>query len=281
MKSTDLLSVALAAIAVSIMPGCGGMEGGLDDIDVEKQVTADDKEYSANPPFCRNGMRTKLAKMDQPWALQTCKLSQLPDLEEYICKTDPTVCAFLGVLEAHGRIQCTPYVNDDGDKKFCADVVERYPDGTAIQETKTGGNMNFFILSVDDEHAPNSPEVAYWNAQLANPASTAAPVSLQHVAFMSHKMDVLKPPASPSLDYAWLRMLTFDPRECSSCGDYDGPNMASIEYPDDLDDGWFPEFTENNCRFEARNPAAPGGQAFVVLPQAKCNDEKVYRDTAR
>jgi hypothetical protein len=275
MSTNFVQRVAIAAIGFATGVGCGGTDEAVAEA-TDKRTDA--VEISAQDPFCRNGMRTKVTAMDDPYSMQTCTVKQLQTLYDYVCNNEPEVCAFLVKLGGHGRIQCTWYADENGEKHACADVVDRYPDGNPIVKTKNPPEMwsNFFIAFTDFEHLPTSPEVSYWNAMLANPAWTKAPVLLEHVAFLTHKMQVLKPPAVPTADYAWLRLLTFDPRECTHCGPYAGPNQMYVENPGDLAT-WYPAFTPSTCRFEQE----PGDTSWYPLSQTECNDEAAYRATGR
>jgi hypothetical protein len=278
----------LAMGALSGAAGCGAADDG-DEEPVE--VGEAEQALSANPGICHHGMSTTLKKLhpasDFPYpggaipAWFSCTLDQVPELMEYVCKTDPIVCSFLkDVAAGHGRLQCTKYTDSTGKKRACVDIVDKYADGSLLDgnpQAAGGYYRNFMILLARDE--PGSADREHWDTQI--PLWPDPPVELSvagHYYEPSAAVGGIFFSKTPPGGVRRVRLLKADPRECTHCGPYDGPSYGHISNPADLTT-WFPDFTPSSCRFDIKPPDPYGNHTFHVLSQTECNAEAVWRVT--
>lgn len=282
----------LAVGALPFVAGCGPADDGeiVGAEGVEENVDTSELAISANIGMCRNGMSTSLKQLRaasdymNPVGTFACTLEQVPDFMSYVCSTDPEVCAFLNdVVDGHARLQCTRYKDAAGKKYNCVDVVDRDPLGDMLQGKKGSGvEMNFVIGIYDDDLTNTDNQRVYWNEQA--PLYPDPPIALTFAGYYyepATTSGMVYSRSKPTYGTRRWRVIKFDPRECSSCGGYAGPNVISVVYPDDLEAGWYPQFTSGNCRFETSKPGSPVGQTWEFLDQTKCNQEAQYRATGR
>jgi hypothetical protein len=283
-KSTHGWVLALIAALVGV--GCGAADDAAEPVEAVDDTTA---PLSAEPGKCFHGMTTALQKMRPPSDFatgaipnySTCTLAEVPEMVNWVCATEPEVCAFLqSTLSGHARIQCQKYI-EGGVKKTCVDVVERYPDGSPIEGKPFFSILNFFVAYAIDDHFPLSPEVAYWNGKLIGP-DKAAPVLLSTVGYY-HVSSIVGgtffSTSKPAAVNRLVRALMFDPRDCGDCGIYDGPSIDEVANITDLV-SWFPSFTSTSCRFQP-DPDLAAQSDWVLLPQPDCNAEAAYRLNGR
>jgi hypothetical protein len=283
-----------AVAAVIFLSACGGSgEEQYDDLGAEEvsdvELAADG--YSANPGKCFHGMTTKVQKMRPPSDFESgissagiCEIGELKEMVDWVCQSpsNAAVCDFLtDVVPLHAKLQCTRYVDSAGKKRACVDVVERFPDGSPIAGKPGFSILNFFIGFTKDDHSPMSPQVPYWDAQLAGPAAQA-PVLLTTAGY--YFIDPLKlvpvfSKAKPAPADRMIRALMFDPRDCGDCGIYNGPNILLLTNPNDVYSGFFPSFTPSNCRFQ-QSSATPIG-SWKLLTPSECDAEAAYRGVGR
>jgi hypothetical protein len=161
------------------------------------------------PSACPFGMTPSAVEIN-PLAPR-CKVGQLTTLLSYVC-ADPTdkVCTFLkNKVAGHGLLQCRPFTAPDGSLAWCADVVDKYPDGEIIKQGP-GGDYNFLATYGYDPLA--SPQAAYWDSELGGPDSLP-PVSLSVAGYLVGTTFSRTVPPNK-----WtMRVFLHDPHTCNEC----------------------------------------------------------------
>lgn len=261
--------VALS-VASGIAVGCAAP----DDEASEEVDSREDALVAA--PLAFHGMCVGLTAID--YGSERCAPADLPDLMAFVQVADPMVHQFLATAVAgNAEIQCTSYVAPDGSTAYCADVVDRDPLGNPLQQMP-GGRKNFFVA-----YSPNSlphPEKPFWDAHLAGavpPIDYRTPPVELSVAGTFNPTGAWAPKGTPPFDH--LRVLKFDPRDCSGCGLYKGPGfdyLTSVGQKQVLY-GWWPAFVDTSCDIETQKSGA-----FDTIKDAEdCRAEIVYREMSR
>jgi hypothetical protein len=248
--------------------------------DLERDDLASAQDALSPGVTAYHGMCVGLTSID--FTSERCAPSDLPDLMNFVQATDPVVHEFLSAaLDGKAMIQCTSYLADDGSTAYCADVVDRDPLGGALdgQASVPGGRRNFFVAyaSLASWH----PERPHWDAHLAGVAPPrdyrVPPVELSQAGTFSMS-GAWNPGPSPVFDH--LRVLKFDPRDCSGCGIYDGPSFK--DYINEtgkrqVSYGWWPSFDKTTCSIEPER----GARLVPLATEEACKAEHAYQTMKR
>jgi hypothetical protein len=255
--------------------------------DLEGDDLASTQDALSSSMIAYNGMCVGLTAID--FTKERCAPSDLPELMDFVQATDPVVYEFLSTaLDGMAMIQCTSYLADDGSTAYCADVVDRDPLGDALdgQASEPGGRRNFFVAYAS--LAPWHPERPYWNAHLDGVAPPrdyrVPPVELSQAGTFSTG-GAWNPGPSPQGHH--LRVLKFDPRDCSGCGIYKGPSLRDTDYINERGQrqvryGWWPVFDAGlyGCVIEPEMGARLASYSIFKTDE-DCRAEYVYRTMTR
>ncbi len=225
---------------------------------------------------CYRGMSTQLYPID-PTA-RRCTLGEVPDFVDPIINNGDVGLQFLlTVLNEHDTpLQCHEY-EKDGEVEVCVDVVDRFSPGTALEERTTLGvdSRNYFIAYATDYDG--SPEVGWWDVHLQHDLLENKPVELTVAGYVRKTGELVHPLAGRPDDPSF-RLLKFDPRTCSGCLDYAGPNYDILTTPWEIVvNEWYPGFTSTTCAFELT--AWSSTPYPDTLGRDRCLAEQMYRST--
>ncbi len=240
---TKTLSIRFAGLALAAfaLTACFAPEDSDEGIDFDVDAEAQDKgaeptqeeidEMNQGEPevivgACYHGATTQVVPINIH--APRCDLAQLQDVYDW-AEADGQVelKEFLIALDQKAKIQCRSYFDIKGNQRWCADVIDRYANGTPlVKGTQFEVNAsNYFVAYAED--ADDSAERLYWNQMLANPTWTSPPVSLSETGFIMKNGQF-----KPHYDYTsrGMRLLKFDPRECPQCGYYSGDTTISRQH---------------------------------------------------
>lgn len=291
---TKTLSIRFAGslLAAFAFSGCIAPDDS-EEIDVDFDVEADaqgkgdeptqeeiDKMDEGVPPEvvvgnCYHGASTELLPIDI--TAERCELSQVHEIYDFAMSDGQfQLVQFLLALNGNAKIQCHQYYDINGDKRWCADVIDRYADGSPlVKGTEFGHNTrNYFVAYVGD--ADGSAEKDYWDDMVADPMWTVPPVELSETGFIMKHGGF-----APQYDNTsrGTRLLKFDPRDCPHCGLYDGPGITYVANPGltDIANGWWPPVTSSSCNIWTQQTF---GQ-WAHMGSSTCAAEYNYRATSR
>lgn len=275
-RCRSLLSTSILIVLVST--ACDPQEDALLMGDPPgTQGQGEEPEEGLGP--CYNGMSTQLYAIDP--AAPRCTLDEVPDFVDYVLGQGSAALELMLIeLDEYGTpLQCHPYEAADGSQAYCVDVVDRFdPDTPLEEETELGVDArNFFIAYATDHHG--SAEIAHWDAALLDDILINKPVELSVAGYLRKTGELVHHSAGRPADDPAFRLLKFDPRTCSGCGIYEGPNRQYVINPAELET-WYPDFVSSARAFQTAS-SQPDWTFYHRLTVAENEAELMYRATGR